>query len=59
MKGAVCKGLKDVGQKLGFSNHPLPQSGCVRISKTGHPPRTSASGFSYYYFFPVIIFTHF
>ena len=29
---------KDVRQNLGFSNHPLPLSGCVRISKTT-PPR--------------------
>ena len=51
---------KDVRQNLGFSNHPCP--GASEFSKTT-PLRTSASGFSNYYFytlfFPTIIFTHF
>ena len=40
-----------------FKPPPLPLSGCVRISKTTPPPRTSASGFSNFTHFS--IFTHF
>ena len=40
--GAVYKGRPPLPQNLGFSNHPLLLSGCVRISKTTPPPRTSA-----------------
>ena len=34
-----------------FQTTPLPLSGCVRISKTTPPPRTSASGFFNFYTF--------
>ena len=53
------KGLstKDVRQNLGFSNHPLPLSGCVRISKTTPLPGHPRSDFSIFKIFS--IFTHF
>ena len=42
---------KDVRQNLGFSNHPLPLSGCVRISKTTPlPGRPDFSIFTHFYF---------
>ena len=58
-RSILCRGpsTKDVRQNLGFSNHPLPLSGCVRISKTTPPPRTSASRFFIFHTFS--IFTHF
>ena len=42
---------KDVRQNLGFSNHPLHLSGCVRISKTTPlPGRPDFSIFTHFYF---------
>ena len=52
--GAVYKGRPP---KSRVFKPPLPLSGCVRISKTTPPPRTSASGFFNFTHFS--IFTHF
>ena len=47
--GAVYKGRPPKSRI--FKPPPLPLSGCVRISKTTPPPRTSASGFFNFYNF--------
>ena len=48
---------KDVRQNLGFSNHPLPLSGRVRISKTTPLPERPRPEFSIFTHFSII--THF
>ena len=50
-EGVVYKGRPLKSQ---IFKPPLPLSGCVRIFKTT-PPRTSASGYSNYYFYTFLV----